>query len=275
RVSHKKMDGEETREAKVNSALLKVVTTAEKPKEQPYNDRMATVLEGRKALYDYLEAMFAEIRERRPKKIVIYIHGGLNNIDGAIAKSAVLTDMFNEQKTSEYFIGICWNSNLMPTYGQHLFGVREGLHQGPKAVATSPAMLIADVGGAAARLPMNPASFLWQDAYTVNPRGFTRRKLADRRYKQIRKSSKDPKLKDLIVGDASDERSLALRVGSDFGRWVVTYPVKVPSTFFLDLLGGQSWKNMLRRTRTMFERESEFIPLIEYDDADRLNTYVI
>jgi len=274
RASHEKLDGEETREAKVNSALLKAATAGENPKERPYNDRMATVLQGREKLYKYLYEMFAEISERRPKEIVIYIHGGLNNIDGAIAKSAVLTDMFEGQNTSQYFIGICWNSNLMPTYGQHLFGVREGLHQAPKAIATSPAMLVADVGGAAARLPMNLASFIWQDAYTVNPRGFTRRKLADRRYKQIRKAAKDPKLGGLIVGDASDERSLALRIGSDFGRWIVTYPVKVPSTFFLDLFGVQSWKNMLRRTRTMFERESEFIPLLDYEDADRLNTYV-
>jgi hypothetical protein len=275
RASHKKLDGEETREAKVNSALLKAATAGAEPKEQPYNGRMETVLQGRRELYKYLYAMFLEIHERRPKEIVIYIHGGLNNIDGAIAKSAALTDMFEGQNTSQYFIGICWNSNLMPTYGQHLFGVREGLHQAPKAIATSPAMLVADVGGAAARLPMNLASFIWQDAYTVNPRGFTRRKLADRRYKQIRKAAKHSKLEGLIVGDASDERSLALRVGSDFGRWVVTYPVKVPSTFFLDLFGVQSWKNMLRRTRTMFERESEFIPMLDYEDADRLNAYVI
>jgi hypothetical protein len=279
RTSHKMLDGEEIRGAKVNSTLLKAVAAGEKPRERPFNDRMATALEGRQPLYNYLDAMFAEIREKKPCEIIIYIHGGLNNIDGAIAKCAALADMFNEQDNNEqckrrYFIGICWNSNLMPTYGQHLFGVREGLHQGPKAIATSPAMLIADVGGAAARLPMNLASFLWQDAYTVNPRGFTRRKLADRRYKQVLKSAKHTKLKSLTVGDASDQRPLALRVGSDFGRWVITYPVKVPSTLFLDLLGVQSWKNMLRRTRTMFERESEFIPMLEYEDADVLKNYV-
>jgi len=268
------LDGEEIRGAKVNSTLLRTAIAGQKPKERPYNDRMATVLQGRQILYTYLDAMFAEIRRRKPKEIVIYIHGGLNSIDGAIAKSAALTDMFDEQHASQYFIGICWNSNLMPTYGQHLFGVREGLHQGPKAIATSPAMLIADVGGAAARLPMNLASFLWQDTYTVNPRGFTRRKLADRRYKQILKSAKRTKPNGLTVGDASDERSLALRVGSDFGRWVITYPVKLPSTFFLDLLGVQSWKNMVRRTRTMFERESEFIPMLEFEDAELLNRYL-
>jgi len=274
RASHEMMDGEEIRGAKVNSKLLKEAATGEKPTERPFNDRMEKALLGRKPLFDYLEAMFAEIRERKPKEIVTYIHGGLNNIDGAIAKCAALTDMFNQQYTSQYFIGICWNSNLMPTYGQHLFAVREGLHQGPKAIATSPTMLISDVGGAAARLPMNLVSFLWQDAYTVNPRGFTRRKLADRRYKQIRKSTKDPKLKGLTVGDASDERSRALLLSSDFGRWVITYPVKVPATLFLDVFGVQPWKNMLRRTRTMFERESEFIPMLDFEDAEGLNKYL-
>jgi hypothetical protein len=279
RASHKMLDGEEIRGAKVNSTLLKAVAAGERPRERPFNDRMATALQGRKPLYNYLDAMFAEIHERKPYEIIIYIHGGLNHIDGAIAKCAALTDMFNDQDNDEqrkprYFIGICWNSNLMPTYGQHLFGVREGLHQERKAIATSPAMLIADVGGAAARLPMNLASFLWQDAYTVNPRGFTRRKLADRRYKQIRRSAKNTKLERLTVGDASDERSLALRVGLDFGRWVTTYPVKAPSTLLLDLFGVQPWKNMLRRTRTMFERESEFIPMLEYEDAEHLNKYL-
>jgi pimeloyl-ACP methyl ester carboxylesterase len=274
KARHTMLDGEEIRGAKVNSTLRKAVATEEKPRELPFNDRMAIALQGRQPLYNYLDAMFEEVRERKPSEIVIYIHGGLNNIDGAIAKCAALTDMFNEQHKPAYFIGICWNSNLMPTYGQHLFAVREGLHQGRKAIVTSPAMLIADLGGAAARLPMNLASFVWQDAYTVNPRGFTRRKLADRRYKQIRKSAKNTKLERLIVGDASDERSLALRVGSDFGRWVITYPVKVPSTLLLDLLGVQPWKNMLRRTRTMFERESEFIPMLEYEDAERLNEYL-
>ena len=272
KASHKPLEGEEIRGAKVNSDLLKAEAPRGQP--QPYNKRMEVALQGRKPLYTYLDEMFEEVRERKPSEIIIYIHGGLNNIDGAIAKCAALTDMFNEQHEPAYFIGICWNSNLMPTYGQHLFGVRDGLHQPPKAIATSPAMLIADVGGAAARFPMNLASFLLRDAYTVNPKGFTRRKLADRRYEQIRNSTKDPKLKGLTVGDAKDERSPALLVGSDFGRWVITYPVKVPATLLLDVFGVQPWKNMLRRTRTMFERESEFIPMLKFEDAVGLNKYL-
>ena len=104
RASHKMLDGEEIRGAKVNSTLLKAVAAGEKPRERPFNDRMATALEGRQPLYNYLDAMFAEIRERKPFGIVIYIHGGLNNIDGAIAKCAALTAMFNEQHKPPYFI---------------------------------------------------------------------------------------------------------------------------------------------------------------------------
>jgi hypothetical protein len=261
---HVTLKDEDVREAKMKRDVLTAPS--------PLNERMQAALRGRRPLYEYLDAMFQDIQNSRPEEIIIYIHGGLNNIDSAIAKSALLTDTV--ALNHQYFIGICWNSNLMPNYGEHLLGIREGLHQGRKAILTSPAMLIADIGGAVARLPLNAASFLYQDIYTANPRAFTRRRLAERRYNQIRNSAKTMKLERLIVADAKDERPLSERVLADFGRWLVTYPVKLPSTFFLDVLGVQPWKNMVRRTRTMFERESEFIPQLDFDDAKDLATYV-
>ncbi|PYL59881.1 MAG: hypothetical protein DMF24_11980 [Verrucomicrobia bacterium] len=228
------------------------------------NDQMQVALRGRKPLYDYLEAMFADIRKSKPKEIIIYIHGGLNNIDSAIAKSALLADRVGPDV---YFIGICWNSNLMPTYDQHLLGIREGLHEPTRAILTVPAMLLADIGGAAARLPLNATSFIEQDLYTAYPRLFGRRRLAERRYDQIKNAAKNSKLQGLTVMDAKDQRPEVDRVALDFGRWLVTYPIKLPSTLLLDIFGVQPWKNMLRRTRTMFERESEFIPHLTYRDA--------
>jgi hypothetical protein len=70
-----------------------------------------------------------------------------------------------------------------------------------------------------------------------------------------------------------DERATFDRWFVEFGRWLITTPVKASSTLFLDTLGLQPWKNMLRRTRTMFERESEFIPNLVYEDADLLAWY--
>ena len=228
-------------------------------------------LQGRAPLLEYVGAMFQAIGERHPSEVIVYIHGGLNNIDGAIAKSAMLADRLDAE--NKFFIGICWNSNLMPTYDQHLLAVREGLHQKEKAIVTAPAMLLADVGGSVVRLPLNLIDFLYQDAYVLNPNAFTRTKLADARYKQIREEYKAHKKTDLVALDVSkerDERSFSQIWFRDFGRWLITEPVKVSSTVFLDALGVQPWKNMVRRTRTMFERESEFIPALDYKDADWL-----
>jgi hypothetical protein len=228
-------------------------------------------LQGRAPLMDYVSAMFQAIGERHPNEVIVYIHGGLNNIDGAIAKSAMLADRLDVD--GKFFIGICWNSNLMPTYDQHLLAVREGLHQKEKAIVTAPAMLLADVGGSVVRLPLNLIDFLYQDAYVLRPSAFTRTKLAQARYDQINKvyeDRSDTNLQWLDVSKKDDQRSNFQKWFRDFGRWLITEPVKASSTVFLDALGVQPWKNMIRRTRTMFERESEFIPDLNYNGADSL-----
>jgi hypothetical protein len=226
-------------------------------------------LQGRAPLMEYVSAMFQAIGERHPNEVIVYIHGGLNNIDGAIAKSAMLADRLDVD--GKFFIGICWNSNLMPTYDQHLLAVREGLHQKEKAIVTAPAMLLADVGGSVVRLPLNLIDFLYQDAYVLRPSAFTRTKLAKARYDQINRVYRDrlnPDLLRLDVSKKDDQRTDFQKWFRDFGRWLITEPVKASSTVFLDALGIQPWKNMVRRTRTMFERESEFIPDLTYDAAE-------
>jgi hypothetical protein len=229
---------------------------------------LTIALQGRAPLIYYVSAMFQAVAERHPTEVIVYIHGGLNNIDGAIAKSAMLADRLDVE--DKFFIGICWNSNLMPTYDQHLLAVREGLHQKEKAIVTAPAMLLADIGGSVARLPLNLIDFLYQDAYVLRPTAFTRTKLALARYdqiKEVRKTSRNTSLERLDVSRNCDERSEFQIWFRDFGRWLITAPVKGASTVFLDTLGVQPWKNMVRRTRTMFERESEFIPDLNYHDA--------
>ncbi|MGI8430715.1 MAG: hypothetical protein ACR2MW_00270, partial [Chthoniobacterales bacterium] len=140
------LEGEDTRKARVDSvALRRAVEAHLKPKVLPYSAGMVTALKGRAYLVTYLAAMFQAAAQSGDDEVVIYVHGGLNDIKGAIAKSALLADVLADEH--KYFIGICWNSNLMPTYNQHLLSIREGLHQSGKALVTAPAMLLADVGG--------------------------------------------------------------------------------------------------------------------------------
>ncbi len=264
---------EDIRGAKVNpAALAEAAASGDVSGPAPFNARMADALTGRRALYGYLEAMFEEIEKQHPREIVIYAHGGLNAVDGAIAKSALLADTLEAENSGKYFIGICWNSDLMPTYDQHLFSIREGLHQRTKAVLTSPAMLLSDIGGAAVRMPLNIIDFLFQDIYTVRPETYKRTRLANVRYNQINEAPFDMQLGRLTASDARDQTT---RTGRqlNFGSWLLTSPIKLPSTFFLDWLGSQPWKNMLRRTRTMFERESEFLPELSYRDVRNLAAY--
>jgi len=264
---------EDIRGAKVNSAALQAAAlSGSAAGPPPFNSRMATALKGRKALYGYLEAMFDSIEKQHPKEIVIYVHGGLNAVDGAIAKSALLADTFEREHSGKYFIGICWNSDLMPTYDQHLFSIREGLRQRTKAILTSPAMLLSDIGGAAVRMPLNIIEFWSQDIYTLHPQAYKRSRLANVRYTQINEAPFDIQLGRLTASDARDQTTRAER-DLNFGSWLLTEPVKLPSTFLLEWLGSQPWKNMLRRTRTMFERESEFLPELTYRDVQNLAIY--
>ena len=275
KAHYSKLEGEDTRKAVVDSAQLSGATLSTNKPKRPYSDGMQAALDGRTTLTTYIGDIFKEIDQKHPEELVIYIHGGLNNIDGAIAKSALLADVLDAEH--KYFIGICWNSNLMPTYDAHLLAVREGLHQKEKAIVTAPAMLLADVGGAAARFPLNLIDFLYQDAYTTDPTAFTRTKLARARYNQIKNAYYDNPsnaVNRMVVFQARDERSKFDKWFIDFGRWALTYPVKAGSTIALDWLGIQPWKNMLRRTRTMFERESEFIPDLTYDQATKLEHFL-
>lgn len=271
-----RLDDEDMRGATVDSAALAHAAASGTINQPvPYNPQMAVALRGRKPLYDYLEAMFGEIASKHPHEVVVYVHGGLNKINGAIAKSALLADTFERERKGKYFVGICWNSDLIPTYGQHLFSIREGLRQPGKAILTSPAMLLSDAGGAAVRLPLNLINFWYQDAYTVHPELYKRTQLANVRYNQINEAPYSTQLGRLTATDPGDRSDQTTRFARelDLGSWLLTEPVKITSTVFLDALAAQPWKNMLRRTRTMFERESEFLPQLTYGDVKNLAVY--
>ena len=267
--------GEDLRGAKVNPAQLQAaLKSGDTEGPVPYNSQMVAALEGRKVLYEYLDAMFKSIHRHHPAEVIVYVHGGLNDINGAIAKTALLAETFERKEPGKYFIGICWNSDLMPTYSQHLFSIREGLHQRSKAILTSPAMLLSDFGGAAARMPLNLVNFLYQDIYTIHPEGYKRTQLANIRYTQIN-SPDHAQPGGLTVRDPGPHADQTTRIERDlnFLSWLATAPVKIPSTLLLDALAAQPWKNMLRRTRTMFERESEFLPQLTYDEVRDLAQY--
>ena len=269
RATNVKLAGEDTRGARFDAATVAALFRGG-PGDAAGGEAVRNVLHGRKLLYLYLDEMFQAVARERPDEVVVHIHGGLNNINGAIEKTALISDDLEAARDRGrriFYIGVCWNSDLFPTYLEHLGLIREGLRQPGKAFVTAPAMLLSDLGGAAVRLPLNLLNFLYQDAYTVRPSAFKRTQLAQTRIDQLlhRQAERGPG-QSLIVSPADDDRTEFLR-RADAAQWLLTQPGKIATTFFLDWLGSEPWKNMLRRTRTMFERESEFIPAIDFETA--------
>jgi pimeloyl-ACP methyl ester carboxylesterase len=128
------------------------------------------------------------------------------------------------------------------------------------------------------RMPLNIVDFWFQDAYTLHPAIYKRTRLANARFNQINDAPNNPQatqLGRLTATDPGDHPDQTTRLQRDliFGSWLLTEPVKISSTLFLDGLAAQPWKNMLRRTRTMFERESEFLPELTYTDVQNLAIY--
>lgn len=224
---------------------------------------------GRKAYYTYLDQIFTEIDECRRagkvREVVVYVHGGLNSLDGAMKKAAALSEVMMKEKV--YGIFLIWNSELFSTYGSHLGDVREGLsHKGASNLwlpLTIPLTLVSDIGCAIARTPATAAKLLRNDAITANPDGFFRHRQAEERFEFLRQLHQsgvqdNAKSQPIVVSRAPDSRTGLARSG-DTLAWVATLPVKAVSVPLLDTLGYNAWNIMLRRTRTMWERQTDFV----------------
>jgi len=224
--------------------------------------------QARCGLYKYLDNMFKAIKREKPDTIVIYIHGGLNNIFQATAKSAEMADMIPEKYKPGYSkiypICICWDSSP-DTYLSHLLEIRGGLHVSfPEGLATAPLFLASDLATAVVRAPVTWVKDLENDIYAANPRLQQRYRHTLDRYWMLDHLGQTTTNQGISVSRAADgreERHDALAL--DVGMWMFTLPTKLGTSLLIDSLGPEAWQVMLRRTRTMFERESEFVPSLD------------
>jgi pimeloyl-ACP methyl ester carboxylesterase len=207
--------------------------------------------------YVYVSNILEEIRRVRPKRIVFYIHGGMNFITGAIAKGAQLADDMRDREDEEYRISICWSSNLFSTYGEHLTGNVEGLSRPLVGLLTSPLTLLSDVGGAIADTPRTLVRLLSNDLHAAYPISFQRDRRAFARETELEVKRELGMEHAIDVSLGADERTN--RPGAramDAAAWIATQPAKIATAPIIDQFGSGAWQMMERRTRTMFERET-------------------
>ncbi|HEX4053657.1 MAG TPA: hypothetical protein VHX86_05285 [Tepidisphaeraceae bacterium] len=79
-----------------------------------------------KQFTDILDNIQTYLANKSHPTVLIYVHGGLNSPDDAVAVAqAHLTEISQEDKSC-YAIFAIWNSGLGSTYAEHLFDVRQG-----------------------------------------------------------------------------------------------------------------------------------------------------
>lgn len=189
-------------------------------------------------------------------RVIIYIHGGLNFIGSAGVKACELTHAILDDRA--YPIFIVWNSNLFGTYGEHLFGVREGVSDRKFGIATSPLQLVADTGTAAARFPLAFTKLIRNDIYQLHPETFQRYRQALSRFDSLNNVCLIDETGQIKVSMGSDQRG-NLKKLEDTASWATWLGARASTTPLIDTLGASAWFNMIRRTRVMFERESSFV----------------
>ncbi|HWB59248.1 MAG TPA: hypothetical protein VG733_07140, partial [Chthoniobacteraceae bacterium] len=100
-----------------------------------------------------------------PKGILIFVHGGNNEISGAIEKTESLIDTIC--KDGYYPLFVCWNSDMVSTWWEHVRFVRNGVDlrgdPGSRLYGeiTWPLYAATDFATAAARLPRTVADNLY------------------------------------------------------------------------------------------------------------------
>ena len=188
------------------------------------------------------------------KKLLLYIHGGLNQREDSNERATKLVKQIKEEMQGEYYpISVNWNSALFSSYGEHLISVRQG-NTDPWAWVTSPIFLATDLGRGLIRAPVVWGTIVENDltSWLSNKDNRDANKIAqalnnatsDEGFPHWFGAQVPPTLwKDQVWGSTTT---------------ALSYPIKLFSSPWIDALGKSAWENMLRRTGLLFHAEKDF-----------------
>jgi pimeloyl-ACP methyl ester carboxylesterase len=233
-----------------------------------------------------LEHMFQTIEHQPRHRLLLFVHGGLTTIKTANQLAADVNRRIDKSSPETYPIFLNWDSGLLSSYGHHLAYERNGIsYKGTpaafSAAALFPFVLFSDLGRGLANLPMNVAinfGKIFQNAdgiYQQNTHIFPVR---DKFFEVLRRFASDPRASQRddqffhngleYVPGKPNRPALGLSLGPDssdtvraglVAENVLTAPLQFTTEPALDTVGTAAWKNMLRRTRTMFYPAGNFI----------------
>ncbi|MEM7168164.1 MAG: hypothetical protein AAF581_22140 [Planctomycetota bacterium] len=108
---------------------------------------------GRAVEFDQqLDDIVAKITRTNPQSILIFIHGGMNTIEGGLQRAKDATAAMQQDDPTIYPIFVNWHSRFVTWYDR-LLRIRQGRAKPVVAWFTWPFVLGADFGRSATRLP--------------------------------------------------------------------------------------------------------------------------
>lgn len=233
--------------------------------------------------YDaYLDTMMAgltkHVEDTGRKRVVVFIHGGLNTRAGTVARARALSPEILGDTGSDalaadpaYPIFVNWRSSLTTSYGSHLLWVRQGgalfgngNDWGDNAwdavqFLFAPVVLAADIVRGVLRLPMVTVHQLEEATEWLGAGRSPEREDADRAAKCfVNRHLLGTEELALEAHAVKGERSSGVRLEEVGGvlRWFILIPIKIVTTTIVDIAGTGSWNMMKRRVGLLFEPEA-------------------
>jgi pimeloyl-ACP methyl ester carboxylesterase len=188
-------------------------------------------------------------RESGKHTLLLYLHGGLVSLRASAAESQKL--MPRMERDGYFPVFVNWDTGFMKSYGGHLVRKPNGYPGKGAAPLLAPFRLVLDLVEGVALIPRSwgaaginavQSNFLWHKKRDpvllagVEPCDGTRKLLC-----------RD--------GGAPTRANLGWRSV----QWVLQSPFKWVTTPVVYAGGGAAWNDMLRRTRIIFERDTEFV----------------
>jgi pimeloyl-ACP methyl ester carboxylesterase len=190
----------------------------------------------------------------RTRKILIHVHGGLNSFGSALANSQNLYQriMGDQDFADRYYpFFICWNSDGLSTYGEHLFEVSQGEYHPVLNTAISPISAAVDIASGIVSSPIT----WWRQTFSIDlPAGLGMDYLDKHDV-----AAKNPRiLRDygLDIGMGRTDRDFS-DLSWSFAKYWVTFPFKLVSNPLACGMGKSAWDMMLRRTDNIFHVPGE------------------
>lgn len=224
----------------------------------------------------YLDALFAELdahfealpREDGPGRVMLFIHGGLNDVPDTVERAREFSPAIRADGTS-YPVFLNWRSNLLNSYTAHLGRVRQGgtlfgAGNGPVDTVWDsvqfvffPLVLAADVARGVIRFPFVAVNQLREAGEWLGVGDSPARRKADQAASLfVERAKEDRQAVQVEAHTTTGELSFmqGLENVGGFVRWLVFLPVKVVTTTVVDIGGTGSWSMMSRRVNLLFER---------------------